>query len=171
MNKKNNELIIHIILFVFTAGIGNIIYLVAKYGSKTKNNNYRYFPDCQNLIDQNALIAFRRDAELRKQTNRNLVKITTHGGSCDNCKRWEGQILVDDVFMTARGNYNYNYLSNAIRSGLFHKGCRHGMTTYYPELKGRKYNKAEKNNLSFDVKSKSRNTVLVDVDTGEVIEQ
>ena len=171
MNKNNNEIIIHIILFIFTAGIGNIIYLLVKYGSKTKNTSYRYNPDCQNLIDPGALTAFRRDAPLRKQSNRNLVKITSHKNACDICKKWDGQILVDDVFMPAKGNFNYNYLSDAIRNGLFHNGCSHSMTTYYPELKGTKYNKNEKSNLPFEVKSKARNTVLVDVDTGEVIEQ
>lgn len=156
MKKNNNELIIHIILFIFTAGIGNIIYLLTKYSSKPKNVNYRYYPDCQNLIDPGALVAFRRDAPFRKQNNRNLVKITSHGRACDICKKWEGQILVDDVFMPARGNYKYNYLSNAIRSGLFHNGCKHSMTTYYPELNGTKYNKDEKINLPFEVKTKAR---------------
>lgn len=149
---KNKELIIHILLFVFTAGIGNIIYLI--YKNNNKNNNYRYFPNCKNMIDQNALIAFERDAKTRIQTNRNLIQITTHNSSCSTCKKWEGQILVDDVFMPAKGNYNYNYLSDAIKNGLFHNGCSHGINTYYPELN-----------------SKKRNTVLVDVDTGEVIEQ
>lgn len=147
---KNKELTIHILLFVFTAGIGNIIYLIYK----NKNKNYRYHPECKNMIDKNALIAFERDAKTRIQTKRNLVKITNHGDSCNICKKWEDQILVDDVFMSTKGNYNYNYLSDAIRSGLFHNGCSHGMTAYYPELNNKK-----------------RNIVLVDVDTGEVIEQ
>ncbi len=141
---KNKELIIHIILFICTAGIGNIIYLIIA------NKNYRYHPECKNMINQNALIAFERDSKIRIQNKRNLVKITKHNESCNVCKQWEGQILVDDVFMKSKGNYNYNYLSDAIRSGLFHNGCSHGMSTYFPEL---------------------RNTALVDLDTGEVIKQ
>ena len=90
------------------------------------------------MIDQNALIAFERDAKTRIQTNRNLVKISKHSGSCNICKNLEDQILVDDVFMSAKGNYNYNYLSDAIRNGLFHNGCSHGMTAYYPELNKKK---------------------------------
>ena len=144
---KNKELIIHIILFICTTGIGNIIYLIIK------NSNYKYNPDCKNMIDQNALIAFERDSKIRKDTKRNLVQITTHSDSCNVCKKWEGQILVDDVFMPAKGNYNYNYLSDAIKSGLFHNGCRHGMTNYYPEFK-----------------DNQRNVMMVDVDTGEIIE-
>lgn len=36
MNNKSDEIIIHILLFMFTAGIGNVIYLI--YKSQKKNN-------------------------------------------------------------------------------------------------------------------------------------
>lgn len=50
MNKKNNELVIHIILFVFTAGIGNIIYLIIKNNQKPKFYNYNNNVNLANRI-------------------------------------------------------------------------------------------------------------------------
>ena len=132
---KKNKLLIHLILFFTTAGIGNIIYyLICKNNKPKIKVTYIYNPDVKQLIDDNALIALEREAKIRKSTGRTLVKITTHGGSCDDCKTYEGKILNDDVFSPCIVDYRYPLLSDAIRDGLFHSGCRHGLTTYYSKI-------------------------------------
>jgi len=99
--------------------------------------------EIKKLIDINALPSLEREAKFRREYNKNLVKVTTHGDSCDKCKKWEGKILNDDVFTSFKINKKYGLLSYAIKDGLFHNGCRHGLTTYYPELENISYNKDE----------------------------
>lgn len=86
------------------------------------------------LIDKGYLPILKKDGRFRKSINRSLVKVTQHGGSCEQCKKWEKKILIDDLFSGGIKNDKYHLLSEAIKDGLFHEGCRHGLTTYYPEL-------------------------------------
>lgn len=88
----------------------------------------------KNCFDKSLYHALIRDSKIRKETKHNLVQVTSHGGSCEKCKNWENKILNDDVFTFLPINKKYPLLSEAIKQGLFHKGCRHGLTTYYPEL-------------------------------------
>lgn len=109
------------------------------------------------FIDPQILPSLERDAKFRKEMNKNLVQVTSHGESCELCKKWENKILNDDVFISGKINHKYELLSNAIRQGLFHNGCKHGLTTYYPELKNISYDKPEQSIL------------MVDEETGEVL--
>lgn len=80
--------------------------------------------------------ALARDGKLRKQLGEHLVIVSHHGGSCEKCKKFENKILIDDVYSGgSRKDGNYMLLSEAMAQGLFHEGCRHGLGTYYPELK------------------------------------
>lgn len=89
-----------------------------------------------NFFDKNLYRALKRDGKLRNEIKRNLVQVTSHGGVCPICQKWEKKILNDDVFTNLPIAKQYPLLSEAIKSGLFHKGCRHGLITYYPELEG-----------------------------------
>lgn len=145
---KNKKLIIHIILFFLTAGIGNVIYLLIdnkpnKSNQTKKVNNYIYYPEIKCAIEPKTLKALERDAKIRIECGNPLVEVTRHGGACEDCKRWEGKILLDDVFMKCIPDPKYELLSNAIIDGLFHKGCRHTICTYFPELEGIKYDEFE----------------------------
>lgn len=153
---KKNNITMHILLFIFTAGIGNIMYLITKYVIKktsyvksdikyaVNNTIYKNNDDTiKKMIDPEILPFLERDARLRRQLKRGLVKVTTHGGSCEACKKWEGKILNDDVFTSFKINNHFDLLSDAIKHGLFHKSCGHGLTTYYPELEGIKYDEEE----------------------------
>lgn len=80
--------------------------------------------------------ALARDGLQRKKLGRHLVIVSHHGGSCEKCKKFENKILIDDVYSGgSRKDGNYMLLSEAMAQGLFHEGCRHGLGTYYPELK------------------------------------
>lgn len=73
--------------------------------------------------------------ELRQEIGHALVKISKHGGACPLCVPWEGRVLIDDVYSGgSRRDGRYPLLSQAMKQGLFHPNCRHGLPTYYPEL-------------------------------------
>ncbi len=88
-----------------------------------------------NTLEYDLIKVLKRDGKFRRKYKRHLVEITSHGGSCPICKIWENKILIDDIYSGgSTKDGNYPLLSQAIEKGLFHKDCRHGLTTYYPEL-------------------------------------
>lgn len=70
------------------------------------------------------------------------VVVTAHGNTCPLCEPWQGKVLIDDVFTSltaekAQGEEKetgHTLLSTAIRSGLLHPNCRHGITTFFPGI-------------------------------------
>lgn len=73
--------------------------------------------------------------EFRKELGRTLIIISRHNTSCDLCKPFENKVLIDDVYSggTAQDG-DYMLLSDAMAKGLYHPRCRHGSSTYFPEL-------------------------------------
>lgn len=77
------------------------------------------------------------EGDFRKSIGRHLVQATSHGGACPICQKWEGRIFIDDVYSGGTSkDGNYMLLSTAMKQGFLHPNCRHGLTTYYPELEG-----------------------------------
>lgn len=75
------------------------------------------------------------EGNFRASIGRTLVKVTTHGGACPLCTKWQGKVLIDDVYSGGTSkDGNYTLLSDAMKQGFLHPNCRHGITTYYPEL-------------------------------------
>jgi len=75
------------------------------------------------------------EGDFRASIGRTLVKVTTHGGACPLCTKWQGKVLIDDVYSGGTSkDGNYTLLSDAMKQGFLHPNCRHGLTTYYPEL-------------------------------------
>lgn len=84
------------------------------------------------------------EGNFRKSVGRTLVEVTTHGESCPLCKKWQGKILIDDVYSGGKAtDGNYQLLSEAMNQGFLHPNCRDGLTTYYPELEGVSYDEDE----------------------------
>ena len=83
------------------------------------------------------------EGAFRKSIGKTLVKVTTHGGACKICKDWQGKVLVDDVYSGGKPDGKHILLSEAMMQGFLHPNCRHGITTYYPELEGVKYDEEE----------------------------
>lgn len=76
--------------------------------------------------------------EVRKKYGNYLVRVSQHAITCDQCRPWQGKILIDDVFSgpvpdEAIEQYKGKYprLSQAIEAGLLHPNCRHNIVTYY----------------------------------------
>ena len=74
------------------------------------------------------------EGNFRASIGRTLVKVTTHGGACKLCTKWQGKVLVDDVYSGGKSDGKHTLLSDAMAQGFLHPSCRHGLTTYYPEL-------------------------------------
>lgn len=75
------------------------------------------------------------EGDFRKSIGRVLVQSTSHGGACPMCQKWENKIFIDDVYSGgAKKDGKYMLLSDAMKQGFLHPNCRHGLTTYYPEL-------------------------------------
>lgn len=75
------------------------------------------------------------EGDFRKSIGRRLVQATSHGGACPICQKWENHIFIDDVYSGGtKEDGNYMLLSTAMNQGFLHPNCRHGLTTYYPEL-------------------------------------
>lgn len=75
------------------------------------------------------------EGDFRKSIGRVLVQSTSHGGACPMCQKWENKIFIDDVYSGGtKKDGKYMLLSEAMKQGFLHPSCRHGLTTYYPEL-------------------------------------
>lgn len=75
------------------------------------------------------------EGELRKQIGVSTIQMSKHTTSCKLCKPWEGKILIDDVYSGGSPkDGDYPLLSDAMKKGLYHPSCRHGHSTYFPEL-------------------------------------
>lgn len=75
------------------------------------------------------------EGEFRKKIGNPLVIISSHGTACELCQQWEGRILIDDVYSGGSAKDGpYPLLSDAMKQGLYHPNCEHGLGTYYPEL-------------------------------------
>lgn len=75
------------------------------------------------------------EGQFRKEIGEHLVQITSHGGTCKLCSKWEGKVLIDDVYSGgSKKDGKYPLLSTAMNQGLFHPNCECGLPTYYKEL-------------------------------------
>ena len=85
------------------------------------------------------------EGEFRKSIGETLVIISHHATACKLCRPFERKVLIDDVYSGGKpGDGDYMLLSEAMKLGLFHPRCRHGLGTYYPELEDiNRYNNEE----------------------------
>lgn len=71
----------------------------------------------------NAMLQGHIDRQI--ELGRDLIKVTSHAGSCHLCAKYQGAIL------SISGNdTRYPSLESAQRNGLFHVGCEHSITGY-----------------------------------------
>lgn len=89
------------------------------------------------------------EGEFRKSIGETLVIISHHTTACKLCKPFERKVLIDDVYSGGKpGDGDYMLLSEAMKLGLFHPRCRHGLGTYYPELEDINHYNNEENDIS-----------------------
>ena len=71
------------------------------------------------------------EGEFRKSIGETNVIISKHGTACRLCQPHESKVYVDDVYSDGKPDKKYKLLSDAMKQGLFHPNCRHGVSTYY----------------------------------------
>lgn len=87
------------------------------------------------------------EGTVRKKYGQHLVRVSTHGTSCPVCKVWQNKILIDDVYSGgSKEDGDYTLLSEAMEQGFLHPNCRHGLTTYFPDIEA--INKSYENGKS-----------------------
>lgn len=165
---KERSFKFHLITTILTCGIWCFLYFSIKGSYKLSHNNmavtdekkHDNFNKIINNMDYGTVMAIKRDGDFRKSINHYLVQVTSHGDSCEQCKKWENKILIDDIFSNGKSDGNHELLSTAIKQGLFHNGCRHGLTTYYPELEGIENETEEEYQADMDYINKKINKLL-----------
>ena len=71
------------------------------------------------------------EGEFRKSIGETLVIISHHATACKLCRPFERKVLIDDVYSGGKpDDGDYMLLSEAMKLGLFHPRCRHGLGTY-----------------------------------------
>lgn len=89
------------------------------------------------------------EGEFRKSIGETLVIISHHASTCKLCRPFERKVLIDDVYSGGKpDDGDYMLLSEAMKLGLFHPRCRHGLGTYYPELEEINHYNNEENDVS-----------------------
>lgn len=89
------------------------------------------------------------EGEFRKSIGETLVIISHHATACKLCRPFERKVLIDDVYSGGKpDDGDYMLLSEAMKLGLFHPRCRHGLGTYYPELEEINHYNNEENDVS-----------------------
>ena len=111
-------------------GIDSIIY---KDGKKVNISSYAEMA----LRTASQRATFLGEGKKRDEWGIHLVVVSAHANTCKMCAKWQGQILIDDVFSNPSRDYieeyekKYKLLSEAIKAGLLHPNCRHTLTTYF----------------------------------------
>ncbi len=103
---------------------------VVEYKDGKRVNIASYSQMAVRTAGQRAMLMGEGDA--RQKLGTHLIKISSHGTSCELCQDWQGKILIDDVYGGGSSkDGNYTLLSEAMKQGLFHPNCRHGVITYF----------------------------------------
>lgn len=80
---------------------------------------------------------FLGEGSKRDKLGVHLVCVSAHANACEMCMKWQGLVLIDDVFSHPSEEYivkykgKYELLSKAIKEGLLHPNCRHTLFTYF----------------------------------------
>lgn len=75
------------------------------------------------------------EGKKRDEWGLHLIVVSAHANTCPKCEKWQGKILIDDVFSRgSKSDGDYPLLSEAIKTGLLHPNCRHTLITYFPDI-------------------------------------
>lgn len=78
------------------------------------------------------------EGKMRDEWGIHTVVVSAHANTCTHCEKWQGMVLVDDVFcsgtMEEALESKYYLLSFAIAAGLLHPNCRHSISTFFPGI-------------------------------------
>lgn len=109
-------------------GINSIVY---KNGARV--NIASYAEMCLRTASQRA--TFLGEGKKRNEYGIHTVVVSAHANTCKHCEKWQGKILIDDIFSNGtKLDGDYPLLSEAIKENFLHPNCRHTLITYFPGI-------------------------------------
>lgn len=117
-----------------------------KYSNGARHNIKEYAEMALRTAETRAMLM--GEGKARQELGETLVQITKHGTACPLCVPFEGKVLIDDVYSggtweNSKEAYEkvpqakragVRFMSEAMKQGLYHPRCRHGLGTFYIEL-------------------------------------
>lgn len=106
-----------------------------KYSDGKNVNIATYAEMCLRTANHRAKLL--GEGSKRDEWGIHLVVVSAHANTCKLCSKWQGKILIDDVFSHPSSEYinqykdKYELLSTAVKDGLMHVNCRHNIVTYF----------------------------------------
>lgn len=106
-----------------------------KYSDGKNVNIATYAEMCLRTANHRAKLL--GEGSKRDEWGIHLVVVSAHANTCKLCAKWQGKILIDDVFSHPSSEYinqykdKYELLSTAVKDGLMHVNCRHNIVTYF----------------------------------------
>ena len=117
-----------------------------KYSNGARHNIKNYALMAVRTAETRAMLM--GEGKARQELGETLVQITKHKTACPLCQPFEGKVLIDDVYSggtweNSKEAYEkvprakraaVRFMSEAMKEGLYHPRCRHGLGTFYVEL-------------------------------------
>lgn len=117
-----------------------------KYANGARHNIKEYAQMALRTAETRAMLM--GEGKARQELGETLVQITRHGTACPLCVPFENKVLIDDVYSggtweNSKAAYEkvpkakragVRFMSEAMKEGLYHPRCRHGLGTFYIEL-------------------------------------
>ena len=121
-----------------------------KYKNGARHNIKEYAEMAVRTAEARAMLM--GEGKARQELGETLVRISKHGTACPLCVPFENKVLIDDVYsggtwenskedyerVPASSRASVRLMSEAMKAGLYHPRCRHGLGTYYVDLWGEK---------------------------------
>ena len=74
------------------------------------------------------------NGDVRDELGEYLVVSNVIGITCPICQKWQGKVLIDDVYASGKPDGKHKLVSQAKADGFMHPNCRHQLYMYIPGL-------------------------------------
>lgn len=74
------------------------------------------------------------NGDVRDELGEYLVVSNVIGITCPICQKWQGKVLIDDVYASGKPDGKHKLVSQAKAAGFMHPNCRHQLYMYIPGL-------------------------------------
>ena len=74
------------------------------------------------------------NGDVRDELGEYLVVSNVIGITCPICQKWQGKVLIDDVYASGKPDGKHKLVSQAKAAGFMHPNCRHQLYMYIPSL-------------------------------------
>lgn len=72
------------------------------------------------------------NGDVRDELGEHLVVSNVIGMTCPICQKWQGKVMIDDVYSSGKADGEHKLVSEAKADGFMHPNCRHQLYMYIP---------------------------------------